>query len=216
MCHGFQRVDIRCWLVGVGECGEFRHIRRDDVGHGDDVAQGLFGLLSEQGVTGFRVHDRVEDDYRFGDALVTVMLLQCGQPPFDRFDEFGGAEHTDFHRVDDCVVADRIELCDKEVRLHVHDAGHALSVLCEDAGHGRIPEHSLCSECLHISHGACAADGVGAFDGQDPQPRGCVRCAIRLGFQLRKRHHGGGGMRIVVRLLVLRLAHAGHPFASAD
>ena len=32
MCHGFQRVDIRGRLVGVGECGEFRHIRRDDVG----------------------------------------------------------------------------------------------------------------------------------------------------------------------------------------
>ena len=98
-----------------------------------------------------------------------VLGFQSGEPSFDRVDEFGGAQHADFHGVDDRVVADRVKLGDQEIGFHVHDAGHALRVLGEDAGHGGVSEYALRAEGFHVGHGAGAADRVGAFDGQDPQ-----------------------------------------------
>lgn len=90
--------------------------------------------------------------------------LQSG---FDRFNDFGGEQHTGLGRGDGEAFPDRFELKPHKARFRGMDTRDAHAVLRGQGGNDAHPEPTDNSDGFEVGLNARAAAGVGTGDGED-------------------------------------------------
>ena len=142
----------------VREQFRFGAVGRQEIGLGQNVpAQGIDRILAEEPLPALAYADGI-------DHKRELAPLQSG---FDRFNDFGGEQHTGLGRGDGEAFPDRFELKPHKARFRGMDTRDAHAVLRGQGGNDAHPEPTDNSDGFEVGLNARAAAGVGTGDGED-------------------------------------------------
>ena len=139
---------------------QLRQVRRHQVHLVQQPAKGIFGIGAEQAVTAAGHHHRIQHHGRRPDVR---------QPGTHRPGNLGAAQHADFHRIDNHVIAHRVQLFAKEPGrrgMHGADPVSVLRNKCRDHSHA---VSAVGSDRLQIRLDPGPARGIRSGDAQDPR-----------------------------------------------